>query len=126
MKILVKSVNLELDRKAREHVESRLHSSLGHLANRILRVAVRIRDLNGPRGGEDINCLVEIRLRPRGRLFIEETDVDLPGAVGRAAEASVTAVRRSLEKSRDSHRRARAARLFGSSDGHGNAGQSFA
>ena len=101
MRIHVRAVNLELDRKMRAEVQSRLQASLGRLAHRILRVAVRIVDQNGPRGGEDIACFVEIRLRPRGRLFIEETGISLLGAVSRAADATSTAVARSVERSRD-------------------------
>jgi hypothetical protein len=83
-------------------------------------------DQNGPRGGEDISCLIEVRLRPRGMLFIEETDSDLAGAVGRAAEAARTAITRSRERSRDLRRRAPRGQLFGASDGTGDADRSLA
>jgi len=126
MKIHVRAVNLELDRKMRAEVQSRLQASLSRLAHRILRVAVRIVDQNGPRGGVDIACLVDIRLRPRGRLFIEETDISLLGAVSVAADAASTAVARSVERSRDLHRRAPSGPVFGASEGHRHADRSFA
>lgn len=126
MKILVRAINLELDRKMRAEVESRLRAGLGRLAHRILRVTVRIADQNGPRGGEDIACLVDVRLRPRGRLFIEETDLDPLGAVSRAGDAAATAVTRRFERSRDLHRRASLGRISEASDGHLHTDQSFA
>jgi ribosome-associated translation inhibitor RaiA len=126
MRIHVRAVNLSLDRRAREEVESRLRAALGRLEHRILRVGVRLVDQNGPRGGEDISCLVEARLRPRGMLFIEETDRDIARAVGRAAEAARTAITRSRERSRDLRRRAPRGPLFGASDGTQDAERSFA
>jgi len=105
MKILVKTVNIELDRKARAEVESRLSEGLNPMAHRIMRVKVRIVDHNGPRGGVDISCCVDVRLLPRGRLFLLETDSDPLGAVNKAGDAAASAVSRWLERSRDSIRR---------------------
>jgi putative sigma-54 modulation protein len=106
MKILLQTVNLELDKKARTEMEWRLREAFVPMAHRILRVKVRIQDQNGPRGGHDISCCIDVRLCPRGRLFILETDLDPLGAVSKAREAAVTAVRRMLERSRDAIRRA--------------------
>jgi ribosome-associated translation inhibitor RaiA len=111
MKILVRTVNIELDRKARAEVESRLREGLDPMAHRITRVKMRVVDHNGPRGGADISCYVDVRLRPRGRLFILETDDDPLGAVNKAGDAAVRAVSRWLERSRDAIRRGTPRRL---------------
>jgi putative sigma-54 modulation protein len=105
MRIRVKAVNIALDGRTRAEIEQRMQVSLGRMERRILRVDVRVADQNGPRGGVDIACLVEVRLRPRGRLFVEETDLDLRGAVNRAADAAATTVSRNLERARDLRRR---------------------
>jgi putative sigma-54 modulation protein len=105
MKILVKTVSLDLDARTRADIQGMMQAGLARLARRILRVGVRLADQNGPRGGEDISCLVEVRLRPRGRLFVEETGTDLMGAVSRSVDAVATTVSRSLERSRDLRRR---------------------
>ena len=115
MKIVVRSVNLQLDARTRAEVGRRVHGSLGRLSPHILRVMVRVADKNGPRGGEDIACAVEMRLRPRGRIFVEETDIDLAGAVNRAAETAAETVVRSLERSRDLRRRASQKPAYGAS-----------
>jgi putative sigma-54 modulation protein len=105
MRIRVRAVNIELDARTRAEIEQLLQVSLGRLERHILRVDVRVADQNGPRGGRDLSCLVEMRLRPRGLLFVEETDVDLRGAVGRAGDAAATTVSRSVERRRDLRRR---------------------
>ncbi|HEY9595001.1 MAG TPA: HPF/RaiA family ribosome-associated protein [Spirochaetia bacterium] len=115
MRINVKAVSLQLDAATRAEIERRMHASLGRLAHRILRVAVRVTDRNGPRGGEDIACAVELRLRPRGRIYIEETDIDLAGAVNRAADTAASAVVRTTEKTRDQQRRPSTDPVFGTS-----------
>jgi putative sigma-54 modulation protein len=110
VRIQVRAVTIELDARTREEIEQIMRTALGRHERRIATAAVRVADLNGPRGGRDISCLVEVAMRPRGRLYIEETDTDLRGAVGRAAEAASVAVTRALERVRDRHRRAGGAR----------------
>ena len=107
MKIQVRSVNVEIDEKTSADVQRVFQTSFDRFEHRILRIGVRLIDQNGPRGGEDIACRVEVRLRPRGRLFIEATDADLAGAVNRAADKAATAASRMLERNRDLRRRAR-------------------
>ena len=125
MKILIRTANLELDGKARGEVESMLREGFGQLAHRIVRVTVRIVDQNGPRGGEDISAYVDVRLRPRGRLFILETGRDPLGTVRKAGDAAVTAVTRMLERSRDMSRRASPG-AFSALQKPGRAGHSLA
>jgi putative sigma-54 modulation protein len=116
VKIQVRAVTIELDARTREEIEAIVRTALGRHERRIARAAVRVADLNGPRGGRDLSCLIDVSMRPRGRLYIEETDVDLRGAVGQAAEAASVAVTRSLERIRDRHRRTGGVRAaFGAS-----------
>jgi ribosome-associated translation inhibitor RaiA len=104
MKVHARSVNLRLDTRTRAEVEQRVHAVIGRLARHVRRVEVRVTDRNGPRGGKDIACALEVRLRPRGKIFVEETDFDLATSVNRAAETAATTVVRTLEKARDTRR----------------------
>jgi putative sigma-54 modulation protein len=105
MRIHVRAVHLSIDRETRTRVERRLAASLGRLAHRIQRVGVRIVDENGPRGGSDMACLVEVRLRRAGSIFVEATDLSLDEAVKEAADKAATAVARTLERGRDARRK---------------------
>jgi len=105
MKILVRTINLELDRTASAEVESRLREGLGPLAHHILRVKVRIAKRKAPPVDEDITCSVDVRLRPRGRLFILATDLDPLEALSKARNAVIAAVTQKLERSRDTRHR---------------------
>lgn len=78
----------------REHVTRRLQHAFGCCADRITRIMVRLSDINGPRGGVDKRCQIQVRLATLADVVIENTEADLYVAIGRAAErAAKTAVR---------------------------------
>ena len=52
------------DAQAAEKIESLVRGRLDHVTDRLSRVEVHIGDVNGPKGGDDIRCMVE--LRPTG------------------------------------------------------------
>jgi putative sigma-54 modulation protein len=104
MNIHVRSRQIEMDEAVCAHIDRRLQFSLGRYASRILRVTVQIIDLNGPRRGKDKSCRVEVRLLPRGSIFVEEISADLNAAVDRAADRVMRSVTRALERTRDLER----------------------
>lgn len=59
---------------------------------------VRLSDINGPHGGDDKRCFVEIELPRARRALIEETDADMYAAIDRAAERAFQAVAREAER----------------------------
>jgi putative sigma-54 modulation protein len=101
MKIHVLSKQVEMDETVRAHIDRRLQFGLARLSPRILRVTVQIIDLNGPRGGEDKCCRIEVRLRPTGSIFVEDTASDLYAAVDGAADRALRSVIRSINRTRD-------------------------
>lgn len=69
-----------------EHVRRRLGVVLTRHSDRIQRVGVRIGDENGPRGGVDKFCRIQVRLLDAPVAVIEDIGVDLYAAIDRAAE----------------------------------------
>jgi ribosomal subunit interface protein len=104
MRIHVRSKQVEVDETVRAHIEHRIEMSLGRLSSRIQRVNAQIIDLNGPRGGRDKACRIELRLLPTGSIFVEDTDADLYVAVGRAADRAARSASRAIERTRDLER----------------------
>lgn len=107
MRIHVRTKQIELGENLRAHIERRLEFSLGRFSPRILRATVQLTDVNGPRGGEDKVCRIEVRMQPTGTLFVEDRDADLVAAVDRGAERIGRSVARALERERDLERRTR-------------------
>lgn len=85
--------------------------ALGRFGTRVESLSVRLRDLNGPRGGEDQLCLVAVRLQgTRREVVVRETDADPATAISRAAERTGRAVARVIDAVHDWRRPARRAR----------------
>jgi hypothetical protein len=105
-----KAVHVEAGRKDLEHVEHRVRAALERFSHRISLAEVSIIDINGPRGGRDKSLRLRVRMRPRGSLYIEETDADIRTAADRAADRAALAVSRALERRR-TLRRGRGARI---------------
>jgi putative sigma-54 modulation protein len=101
MRVHVRSRQVKVDKTAFAHIERRLQFNLGRFSSRILRVTVRFVDLNGPRGGVDKNCRIEIRLLPTGSIFVSDTDADFYAAFDRAADRVARSVARTIKRSQD-------------------------
>jgi ribosome-associated translation inhibitor RaiA len=69
-------------------------AALGRLFDSVTAAVVRLRDVNGPRGGVDKACRIVVRLRDRGTSFVEAIDRDLYAAIDAAAAKLGRSVRR--------------------------------
>ena len=77
------------------HVHKRLCFTLSRGSSHIRRVDVTLSDLNGPRGGIDKRCLVQIRLDGLQPVVVQDVQSDLYSAIDRAAgRAGRTVMRR--------------------------------
>ncbi len=73
-------------RAVEEHLARRLRFAIGRFADRVTAVRAWLEDVNGPRGGVDKRCAIEVDGK-LGRRRAEVRDVDLYVAVDRAAGA---------------------------------------
>lgn len=85
----------------REYVEKRLAYALSHGDGSIMRLTVRLSDINGPRGGDDKRCLIEARLKQAPTVVIEDVQADLYVAIDRAAERAGRTLARRLARQRE-------------------------
>lgn len=96
---------LDVDGGTRALLERRLRFALSRFEPRIIGVELRVRDVNGPRGGLDHQCRLAVRLSwPRKSVVVEVQDVDIESAVGRCAERAARSVARALDTSREVRR----------------------
>jgi ribosomal subunit interface protein len=84
MEMTVHGLNFDLTTAILEHVRQRLASGLSYYAPRVQRIAVRVSDVNGPKGGPDKQCRLEVVAEGIGPLQVDEVDEDLYRAVDRA------------------------------------------
>jgi len=73
---------------------------LGKFADTIQRVTVRVKDVNGPRGGIDQVCTIKVVLIDLPSVVFESQHHSVNGAVGVALAGTERAVRRRLQRRR--------------------------
>ncbi len=104
MRVSIRTRRGKLDPTAREWLSRRIEFALGRFGARISRVAVQLEDVNGPRGGLDHRCLVEVHLIPAGRLLTEVVDEDLEPAASAALDRMARRVKEEFDRRRDLRR----------------------
>ena len=96
MQLVIQSRHFTLTEAIRRHIERRFAFLARPQFQQIKRVLVRMSDVNGPRGGEDKQCQINVSLPGRPSIVIEETRADLYGAIDRAAHRVSQTVNRKL------------------------------
>jgi len=97
----IQSQGFPLTDGLRDYLMKRLAYGLNHGDESITRVTVRLSDINGPRGGADKRCLIEVRLKAAPAVVIEDTEADLYVAIDRAAERAGRTLARRLARQRE-------------------------
>lgn len=105
MKLLVVGQRTGVTEELREFIARRLHFALGRFAPRVERVTARVADVNGPRGGTDKRCRMEVKLRGLGSVSSEAHAADVEEAAAFAAERLARGVARALERRQQAKRR---------------------
>jgi ribosomal subunit interface protein len=101
MNLRIQAHDFRLTDGLRQHVETRLACALNHGQEVVTGVVVRLSDVNGPRGGADKSCSIEVRLKGAPALIVEDTQSDLYVAIDRAAERIGRTLDRHLARRRD-------------------------
>jgi len=100
MQIDIQARNFPLTDALRSHTERRLGFALSARDDHIQRVIVRLSDINGPRGGADKCCHIQVALAHLQDVVIEDTEADLYTAIDRAADRAGRTVGRRLVRQR--------------------------
>ena len=101
MQIDIQARNFSLTDALRNHIERRLSFALSSRDDYIQRVMVRLSDINGPRGGTDKCCHIQVVLPQLTDVVIVDTEVNLYTAIDRAADRAGRTVGRKLARHRD-------------------------
>jgi hypothetical protein len=94
----IRAVGAALDAGDRAYLRRKLGMKLGKFARAIERVSVRVRDVNGPRGGIDKLCAVKVTLIRLPSVVVEHKHASLQGAMDGALRRVEVAVRRGVQR----------------------------
>lgn len=101
MNIHIQARDFALTNPLREYIERRLRFALGWADERLRHVSVRLSDENGPRGGKDKRCRLQVTFCGAPSVVIADTEADLYVAIDRVADRASRAVARRLERQRE-------------------------
>ena len=96
----IRVFGVDLDRDERAAIRERLGRKLGKHARPIERVTVRLRDVNGPRGGVDRVCTIKVVLAGLPSVLSEKSAASVGEAFSLAVSGAERAVARSLQRRR--------------------------
>ncbi|HEY5761689.1 MAG TPA: HPF/RaiA family ribosome-associated protein [Rhodocyclaceae bacterium] len=108
MQFDIQSRGFDLTHALRDHVRRRLLLELSWATDHVGKVTVRLSDLNGPRGGPDKRCRIQISAL-RSSVVVEDVEEDLYIAIGRAADRAGRTLSRRIARHRE-HRAVRMSR----------------
>ena len=98
MQIQIQGQDIEIHDQLREFVERRLGEAIDHFPDRLTRLEVHLRDLNGNKAGIDKRCMVEARPRGMEPIAVSQDSDDIAEAVRLAAGKLQRALKTRFEK----------------------------
>jgi ribosomal subunit interface protein len=100
MNVEIRSPGMAVTAGLRARVERRAQFTLDRFVDRMARVTVRFSDANGPRGGEDKTCAIEVTLRGTAPVRVSATASDLYVAIDRAFHKAAYSIGRVVQRER--------------------------
>ncbi len=104
MNIEVKQHHIELRDSVRDNIHRHIEAVLDRFEHMIRRVSVHVADINGPRGGEDKSCCIQVHLKCAPSVVVEDRGAGLLAVVGRAVARVDMAMSRAAERVRGRRR----------------------
>lgn len=98
MQINIQSQDFSLTNRLREHIQRQVRFALSRFSDRIQRVRISVADINGPRGGLDKRCLIQVDMTAKPGLVAEVTDSNMYAAISRSASRANRLVSRCLKR----------------------------
>jgi len=96
----IRADRVTLDDDDRVYIRRRLGEMLGKYAGSIERVTVRLRDVNGPRGGVDLLCRIKVVLSDLPSVVVEQQATTFRPAFTKALSGIERTVRRTVQRRR--------------------------
>lgn len=113
MKVEIRGRGIQIDDALREHARRRVDFALGRFESSIRWVSLQLEDMNGPRGGVDKRCVIEVGSDVFETRIVDARDADVSAVVSAACSIMARSVARALERSR------------GDAGGRGSAGSTY-
>jgi ribosomal subunit interface protein len=107
MRMQLQSHNVQLSDALHEYAARRISFAFDRIADRVRDVVVRLTNVNGPRGGDDKLCQVQVHLASGGSLVLQDRDASAYRAIDRSIARVKRIVKDEIRRKRDRRRRDR-------------------
>ena len=105
MQVRMVSHDFSITSALRDYLERRVNFAFSPVRDQISEVAVRLRDLNGPRGGRDMMCQIVVGLPGGSEIIIKDVREDLYAAIDSAVRRAAYRLMEILARRKDDVRR---------------------
>lgn len=98
MKSTIIAKGIDASQALRDYISERMDDALFRAKDSINYITVRISDMNGPKGGIDKRCQVNLSLPGMPAVVISEVSASIDSAIDRAAQRAARVVERILRR----------------------------
>jgi len=100
MHMTIQTNGFQMTSALRAYTEQRLATALGWARHHMRRLAVSLSDINGPRGGVDKRCRIQVQLGGGREVIVDDVDANLYAAIDRAVDRADRTVVKMVERTR--------------------------
>ncbi len=86
MNLQMVAQDFSLTPSLQNYLQRRLSAAFERASSRVMRIVVRLRDINGPRGGCDMVCQISVTLPGQPEVVIREVQSDMYKAINAAVK----------------------------------------
>lgn len=99
MQLIIHSTNISLSQQVRRRLASQLDGAFSRTGNLIQRVTLTVKDINGPKGGRDKQCKLELSLAGLPAILVEATQDSLLKSFNHVVRRARNILVRKMKKS---------------------------
>lgn len=112
MQLDIQTTGFSLTDSLKDYTTRHMQFALNRQDAMILRARVWLADINGPRGGVDKRCQIELKLTGQNNIVIEDIEADLYLAIDRACSRCMRTLSRQLARAKQHSHAALPTSLF--------------
>ncbi len=101
MNIQIIDRNLGIRQHQRDHIDRCLQFAFDRFSTHVNDIDISLADVNGPKGGEDVQCRIRISLHGTGELIVEGKGNSVEAVVAETADRAALAVSRRIDRLRN-------------------------
>ena len=104
MQIDIQTRGFSLTDALYSYSQRRVLGAMAYISGHVNRVFIRLSDINGPRGGADKCCRIQIALAGIPAVVVEDTEVNMYDAIDRAVDRARRTVVRKVDRQLTLHK----------------------